>query len=824
MHRVVLVALVVACNGSTPASPGECGDGTLDATETCDEGALNGTAGVGCTSACTPACVDPATDCGAAPACQVAACTTDDVCVFTADPIQDGTSCGTGEVCSNGACVSMGMCGNGITEGSEDCDFGMDSGSTTGCNDNCTFSCTSSTTCDDTNPCNGVETCGPVTVSGRQGQNCLPGTPENNGTSCGSGMICLNAACTASACGDSFATAPEECDDANVAAGDGCENNCRFSCLSTDLARNCTPADACAGQGTCNDTTHTCTAGAPLADNTPCGTGGYCLSSTCTQPMCGNGDPEPGETCDDGNTVDGDGCDNDCTYSCVNAATDCGMPPACQTFTCSASHTCQAAADTSQNSMACGSNGETCNNGSCTGGVCGNGVVEAGEQCDFVGGNGPGSGCEADCQFSCTILPNSCDDLDPCNGTEMCAMISVSGQAGQQCTSSAPLADNTVCSTGRICRSEQCVSSTCGDGFVDAAIGETCEPPNTATCDPACHTVTVASCGDGVRAGAEQCDDGNSTDLDGCNASCKFEQSHRMNRLDFQFGTSAPYCAANALGGAFGAQAGKDLLTNAVEAGIADGSITIILHALGLDDLSGTSDPALSLGVLGGAPIAGPNFDGTNDPDWWYTVDATDIDATRTPTSTILASFAAKVLNAGPGNMAFTVSFVGTNVTMDMFNTRFRATTGAATTPLVSTGTTPGHLASENLDPALTSFGTMGTAAAPGEICGSTAAASLDSTQIPAALIAYCSNYTVSHTLLDLYIGGCNYLGFITVLSVTQPDTARTPGDVYRFQADAQRNVIGCTKNGAPGVLSDCLTNAGYSSYYRFTTERVIAK
>ncbi|UCF46546.1 MAG: DUF4215 domain-containing protein, partial [Myxococcales bacterium] len=33
----------------------------------------------------------------------------------------------------------------------------------------------------------------------------------------------------------------------------------------------------------------------------------------------------------------------------------------------------------------------------------------------------------------------------------------------------------------------------------------------------------VVTCGDGFVAGAEQCDDGNANDLDGCNASCEVE-------------------------------------------------------------------------------------------------------------------------------------------------------------------------------------------------------------------------------------------------------------------------------------------------------------
>jgi cysteine-rich repeat protein len=815
---ILLVGLAVACGDPAPLTTGVCGDGVVDLGEACDRGALNGTEGVGCTATCTPACVDPATDCEAAPACQVAVCTTDHVCVYGADASQDGTSCGTDQVCSNGGCVSEGECGNGIREGTEACDFGEHGGPDSGCNDDCTFSCTTSTACDDGNPCNGEEICGVVTVNGNDGQKCVLGTPPDAGTACGTDMVCISETCVAGTCGDGFVTGAEECDDANATPGDGCENNCMYSCVSTDATRDCSPADPCAGPSTCDDTTHTCSPRTPLADNTLCGSGGYCKAGVCTQPVCPNGVVEPGETCDDGNMTNGDGCDNDCTYSCVNPATDCGTPPPCQMYTCSAAHTCQAVADTTQNGNTCGTSGETCNNGACTGGECGNGIPEMGEQCDFGPGNGPGTGCEADCTFSCTILPDSCDDNDPCNGVEVCTMVTVNGKDGQKCTSGTPLADNTSCGTGKICKSQACVTSICGDGYIDTSIGESCEPPNTTTCDAQCR---VMICGDGIRAGNEQCDDGNLVNLDGCDASCKFEQSHRTTELKMQWGTTT-YCPANRIGYAIAHSDARKLLQDSVDLGILEGTITVIFHMLGLDDLSGTSDPQLDVGVLGGLPVAGTGYDGTSDLDWWHTISTDDIDSTRTPTTLVPGSLTAKVLNAGPSNLAITVNFVGTDVTMDMFNTKFRAPIGSATTPLSSSGGPPGHLASENLDPALQSFATMGTSNSTGEMCGATRSRSLANIQVPSALIEYCSNYTVAHSMLDVFIGGCRVL-IITIIRQAQPDVS-TDGATYAFQANAQRYVTACTRNGQAWNLEDCLDKSGYTTYYRFLTNRVIPK
>ena len=845
MIRVAAVvmgaALLVACGDKAPAGSGECGDGVVDTGETCDDGADNGTAG--CTTSCTFACTDAAADCGTAPACQSAVCTSDHACIFVADSALDGTACGTGQHCEAGSCVSNGVCGNGTVEGTEACDFGTNNGAGSGCEDDCTLSCTDQASCDDGNLCNGAESCVDFTdaTSGNAGKKCASGSAANNGTSCGATDVCINGDCIPATCGDSYTTAPEECDDANTALGDGCENNCAYSCVSTDVTRNCTPADSCKGQGTCNDTNHTCTPGTPLAENASCGTGGYCKSTVCTQPVCPNGDKTPNETCDDGNQQNGDGCDTDCTYSCVNPATDCGTPPACQKYQCSGAHVCQLVPDPSKNTMSCGTNGETCNNGACTGGVCGNAVTETGEQCDFgSGSNGANTGCETTCTYSCTMSPNSCLDTNPCNGAETCAAVTVMGHAGQKCNAGTPLADNTNCGTGKICKAQACVASQCGDGYVDASVGEYCEPPNSGTCDSKCRPKV---CGDGILADNEQCDDGNTTNLDGCSKTCKFEQCQRINDLAIQFGKDATggYCTVNALGAAIGNQA-QTLITDAINTGIVDGSITIFFLLMGLDDLSGTNDASMSLGLTGALPV-GTTFDkgrwtptnGNADLDWWYTVDPVDLDANRVPTSTIPGSITAKLLSTTPSNMSFTVNFVGVDVTMNMFNTRLQVQTQANTTPTASTGTTPGHLASEHLDPTLKSFEAMGTHDASnvpsGKLCGSTTAGSLYNTHVPAAVITYCGNYTINNTLLDLYIGGCTYLIFFPIVRATQPDTSRSGSDTYTFQfSSTTRQVVSCRKNGgaaqAVGTagFTDCLNNAGYTSYYRFTSDRVIGK
>lgn len=66
--------------------------------------------------------------------------------------------------------------------------------------------------------------------------------------------------------------------------------------------------------------------------------------------------------------------------------------------------------------------------------------------------------------------------------------------------------------------------SVCGDGVVDVDGGEDCEPPGTRACDARCQGIIGESaiCGNGVVETGEQCDDGNPSAGDGCDA-CAFE-------------------------------------------------------------------------------------------------------------------------------------------------------------------------------------------------------------------------------------------------------------------------------------------------------------
>jgi cysteine-rich repeat protein len=736
------------------------------------------------------------------------------------------------------------VCGDGKKEGSELCDDGnLINGD--GCESDCTYTCKEGTAegnrkCDDGNPCNGTETCG-------AGNKCVKGTALMEGASCGMGKLCKAGLCTDITCGDAVVTAPEECDDGNVTNGDGCDS-CKFSCVSSDMTRNCKSADACRANGTCDDAKHTCTPGAPVADGTACGSGMVCKAGVCTAGSCGNGTVEAGEQCDFGTgNGAGTGCEVDCKFSCSKTPTDtcvdtnpCNGTEVCANVTVGTGTGQKCSPGTNlADGTACGG-GKVCKAGVCTSASCGNGTVEAGEECDWGTANGPNAGCETTCKFSCTKAPDSCPDTNACNGAEVCTDVTVGGKAGRKCNPGTNAAKCTACAGGGVCDGAGvCKTSTCGDGCVDATKGETCDPPATGTCDAMCKKPAV--CGNGTREAGEQCDDGNTTNLDGCDSACKYEHSHRGNSVTMQFGTDA-FCAANRLGSAI-ASAGQSQIQTALSDGVKNGTTNILFKFLNLDDLSGTSDSMITLGGLGGKPVAAPTgvtYNGNSDLDWWYTVDPVSIDASRNPPAAaqINGSIAAKVLTAGPGRLTIVLAFsTGATSPLTMSGVNIKATIGTANAPLKSTGSTPGHLASENLDPALTSFATMSN----GQLCGNVSAFSLSKVPVPAALLpggagACTEGYTMSNSLLDVLVNGCRTLGgIIAVVNKTQPDKDDTSvgtghAPPYTLTVAASGKTVNSCKSSsgtyAVGTadFETCLKHASYSSYFKFTTDRVIIK
>ncbi len=181
--------------------------------------------------------------------------------------------------------------------------------------------------------------------------------------------------------------------------------------------------------------------------------------------VCGNGVVESGEECDDGNADDCDACSTKCTL-----VAGCGDGVVCGTEECDDGNitSCDgcSAACTIEGGLRCGDGtanaacGEDCDPpvpGRCDAQCgripyCGDGITDPGEACD----DGNTNDCDA-CSNSCTPV-TGCGDGVVC-GIEECD----DGNAGS-CDG---------CSAA--CTIE--VGYRCGDGTVNAACGEACDPP-----------------------------------------------------------------------------------------------------------------------------------------------------------------------------------------------------------------------------------------------------------------------------------------------------------------------------------------------------------
>ena len=352
---------------------------------------------------------------------------------------------------------------------------------------------------------------------------------------------------------------------------------------------------------------------------------------------------------------------------------------------------------------------------------------------------------------------------------------------------------------------------------------------------PAVLVLGVASapaqtCGDFVREGEEQCDDGNARRLDGCDEACRFEQLHRVDELKLQAAPDAT-CTANAFGTAFTPD-GLSLAQGHLDASVRQGSTGVVFHFLGLDDLGGTADPALELGVLQGIPIdRSPSYDGTADPDGWYALEKTLLDSQRQPVHRLPATLSGGALVAGPGPATLHLLLGSVPASLSMSSVVIGMTLGGTTAPAASTGGSAGHRAYEHLDPALASFATTGVAGSGyGTVCGHVGAQSLAETPVPLVLQHGCTEgYTPAHSLLDVLVVGCTSpLAPLFPVQPDQQDPAAAPagaGPPYTLLADPATSIVtACTDSGGAAVdLATCLADAAYSIYFKFTTERVIA-
>jgi cysteine-rich repeat protein len=465
--------------------------------------------------------------------------------------------------------------------------------------------------------------------------------------------------------------------------------------------------------------------------------------------------------------------------------------------------------------QSCGA-GMICHSNQCVASTCGDGIVADDEECDD-GNTVNGDGCDAGCKFTCLSSDSkrNCGVADACAGQGICTDAHV-------CIASAPLADGHACgAAGNVCSAGVCTSPLCGNGKRDFG---------------------------------EECDDGNTKNLDGCDSACALEQASRITSLVQQFGTD-DFCTKNALGGAIPSVA-QDFIQSTWSFPVSNGSISIVFKFLGRIDPFGISS-TFKLGFVKAAPFRfNPQDDGTfadgyngnDDLDWWYVRDPASVDAAETPTVQLAGQITNRHLTAGPGTISkLSLLFALQPADVTLYNSKIDAKLDIGVShPIVSTtGEPPGHLASEHLAPELFEF----VSSSSGAMCSDVSVQSLADTLMP-GLLTLCADTNdpsgstpvffvnpddpsdpANNHLLDAFIFGCHLFttdpttglpGFQPAFTPTQPDGSRN-GAEYVFAFDAvTHQVTSCTKDGQPGTLTDCFANATYSSYFKFAADRVI--
>jgi cysteine-rich repeat protein len=165
--------------------------------------------------------------------------------------------------------------------------------------------------------------------------------------------------------------------------------------------------------------------------------------------------------------------------------------------------------------------------------VCGNGVTEAGEQCDDGNTDNTdtcGNNCAVDDHiYSChdgVLDPGEeCDDGndDDLDGCWECILARCGDghleQPPEQCDDG-----NTISGDGCNADCTYDHPPVCGDGFAEIASGEVCDDGNQQPgdgCSSDCRSTEI--CGNGILdpIAGETCDDGNHLPDDGCEADCR---------------------------------------------------------------------------------------------------------------------------------------------------------------------------------------------------------------------------------------------------------------------------------------------------------------
>jgi fibro-slime domain-containing protein len=322
-------------------------------------------------------------------------------------------------------------------------------------------------------------------------------------------------------CGNGVVTPDEACDlgeDENTGEYGGCNDDCT-------LAPFCGDGAVEAGEEQCDNGTNVSTYGT---------SGNACAPGCVRPPRCGDEVVQGAyEACDEGS-------DNGAGYG--HCAANCQLGPRCgDGVTQSPQEECD---DVRGRVVYNGTSSSACS-ATCQL-KCGNGVVDAGEQCDD--GEDENTGGYGRCSETCRLGPRcgdgirqanegeACDDgkndgsygecAPGCELGPRCGDGEVQADAGERCDAGE---DNVASGYGEdICTTQCRPAPYCGDRAVDVAHGEACDDGvndgSPGSCEVDCSGwVPLPNCGDGNLDAGEQCDEGNSngTANSSCDARCR---------------------------------------------------------------------------------------------------------------------------------------------------------------------------------------------------------------------------------------------------------------------------------------------------------------
>lgn len=350
---------------------------------------------------------------------------------------------------------------------------------------------------------------------------------------------CTDAVCGDDGCGGTCGTCPDgeacsegactTCGNGELDEGETCDPSADVSCAREEWCvaeDGCFTAEYVGSEATCDAECITMQIVACVNDDDCCPAG--CNPGNdvdCASEDCGNGQLDPGETCDDPEVP----CPTDCapTHACESAEFR-GFAAAC-TLTCVREEITACLPDADG---CCPAGCSDVNDADCNPAVCGDGDVTGQETCDSgIQWPAPGS-CSPACEDnrSCTV--------DLMNGTVAACDVQCTHAAATDCVSG-----DDCCPAGCEGTDADCEDVVCGDGNVDGS--EQCDsaipadepgacPANDSDCDDFDACTTDSMTGDAADCSA-QCVNTPPPCVDGdgcCSPACTADNDDDCAALD----------------------------------------------------------------------------------------------------------------------------------------------------------------------------------------------------------------------------------------------------------------------------------------------------